>query len=211
MINILFGLPGGGKSTSASYIANKAIKHPNKPIYIAGVKVTDGQEKVFTNFYMQGAYEFKNFEDLGNYLYKDSIIVIDEGLMYADGRNWKDWDDSLTWFFTQHRKLNCSVIVSVQSFNALEKRIKILSANIFHVEPFIFDFFKITHIAPFSDIRGNQITEGYEYGRSKYIWGKPIFKLFDSYEIIGKNADMPEPELVLWNRKEPINIEELGD
>ena len=70
MIFCIFGLPGAGKTTLATAIAQKNL---NKKSFL-NIPV---HKNVFTNFYCKDCFVL-NFDELGYYNLEDSLIIIDE-------------------------------------------------------------------------------------------------------------------------------------
>lgn len=198
MITMICGVPGSGKSTALAWVAKKALSGKNRPIVLAGSKIADHHEHVLTNFPFPGASKL-DFNTLGKVDYDDCLILIDEAMMYMDSRDFKNFSEYLKQFFSQHRKMNIDIILASQSYDDTDKKVRNLTVNLFHCVrlPF-FSLFRLTAIEPFFDIKMDKIASGYEWGRSQIIWGKPLFKLFDSYQQI-KETELEPPLYVEWD------------
>ena len=68
MIQGYFGLPGSGKTTFLTMLAQNELKkiRKNKSVY----------DKVLTNFYCDGCYKI-DYKDLGHYSIENSLILLD--------------------------------------------------------------------------------------------------------------------------------------
>lgn len=195
MISMLCGLPGSGKSTALAWLCKKALD--GKDLYLCGQKIANGHKNIVTNFPFYGTYQF-NVETLGHMHYTDTLFIIDESSMYFDSRDFKNFTAFLKEFFTQHRKDDIDVILCSQAYDDNDKKIRNLTANLFYCESFFFDIFRISHIEPFFEIINFQPVSGYRWGKFQFFWGRPIFKLFDSFAKINSSAVDPVC-FVSWN------------
>ena len=89
MIIEIFGLPRSGKTTTLCMIAQNALK--GKSVLGLGK-----YENVFTTFFCRGCKKL-DFADLGKYDFSNSLILIDEISLYADNRNFKNFDSDLLY------------------------------------------------------------------------------------------------------------------
>lgn len=197
MISMFCGVPGSGKSTGLAWVARRATTRPERPIYLCGSKIADAHPTVYTNFPFPGCYQL-DFDTLGRCDYKDCLIIVDEASMYADSRDYKNFSKSLQFAVTQGRKSSVDYIFCSQQYDDLDKKIRNLTVNLYHFVSLPFSFFKVTHIDPFFGIENARISSGYEWGRSQFIYGKPLFKLFDSYSPI-KSPNLLPPPLIPWD------------
>lgn len=188
MITMLCGLPGSGKSTALAWLCKKAVA--GKELYLCGHKISNSHKNIVTNFPFYGTCEF-NVDTLGKMHYTDTLFIIDESSMYFDSRDFKNFTAFLKEFFTQHRKDDIDVILCSQAYDDNDKKIRNLTANLFYCESLFFDFFLISHIEPFFEIINYQPVSGYRWGKRQIFWGRPIFKLFDSFAKIGSTAVEP--------------------
>ena len=90
MIQGYFGLPGSGKTTFLTMLAQKELRkiRKNKSVY----------DKVLTNFYCDGCYKI-DYKDLGHYSIENSLILLDEITLDADSRDFKQFDKFHKSFF----------------------------------------------------------------------------------------------------------------
>ena len=63
ILSVYFGVPGSGKTTFASYLAKKDLKH--------GLKV-------YSNVPIVGTYRLEPKQDIGIYMIEDARLIIDE-------------------------------------------------------------------------------------------------------------------------------------
>lgn len=197
MISAFIGSPGSGKSTAAAWVARKATRQPNKVIRVAGQPISSGHANVVTNFDFPGAFKL-HWDKLGNTQIDDALIIIDEIMLLADSRDFKSYSKDIKFFMSQHRKYDCDILWMSQAYDDVDKKIRNLTTKYFLLTPFIFDFYKLTSIDHFVDIVDHQIVSGYEFGRKHYFWGRPIYKLFDSFNTVNVAKEMEPYPLEMW-------------
>ena len=198
MVTGYFGLPGSGKTTFLTMIAQKELKLIKK-----------GQSKydrVFTNFYCEGCYQLK-WSDLGTKLLEYSLILIDEITLFADSRDFKSFPFQIKEFFILHRHYHCDIIYFTQHYNNVDKKIRDLTYDLYFVRPFLRVFSKATRIFRTLDIQEqtHEIVNGYRFstfldmifaGRTVQMCFRPRwYKYFDSFEC---NRNLPPVALNKW-------------
>ena len=199
MISALFGVPGAGKSLGLAWVARRALRKPNRPIYLCGHEISSGHSLVFSNFYLDGCYKL-NYADLGKYRFEDCLILIDEIMMYSDSRDYKSFSSDLKFFFSQHRKFDIDIVWTSQSYDDSDKKIRNLTNNFFLIEHSrIPNFSRVTHIAPFFDILDYTPRSGYSFGVVQRFYRPPLYKLVDSFSTVSRSKDsLPLPTLTPW-------------
>lgn len=173
----VFGLIGSGKSLLLADIAEKAIQ--GKKIYRGGFGAFNKYDRVYTNFPCCGAYKL-DFDKLGEELFEDACIIIDEIQLFADSRNYKNFSDSLKDFLSLSRKYKCDIIYASQSYDHCDKRIRDLTERFYYVSRGICGYMKIQRITTFFTVENGSIKEGYQleppisslYLRYKKLYGK---------------------------------------
>lgn len=184
MINGYFGLPGSGKSTFLTRIAQKELK-----------RIARGKSKylhVLTNFYCEGC-ECVEYKDLGNYDISDSLILLDEITLDADSRNFKQFDAAHKHFFLMHRHYNCDVIYFTQQYDGVDKKIRDITSNLYFVKKRLM-FTVATKIYRTLDINEltKEIVQGYRFcnwferwflgGTHQICYRPKWYKFFDSWD-----------------------------
>ena len=156
-IYCIFGLPGAGKTTFLTKLACRCL---------AG-KSTMGipaHPRVFSNFEIPGAYKL-DFETLGKFQYHDSLLLIDEIMLLADSRNYKNFDEDLKYFFSHHRKMGVDICYCSQSWENMDKRIRELTDRYFLLE------------------RG-KLFDSWSFCKPiKHVFGVGCGKIIDTYEL----------------------------
>lgn len=190
MIKGYFGLPGSGKSTFLTMIAQKELKRieRSRSVY----------KRVFTNFYCQGCYII-DYKNLGVYDFSDSLILLDEITLDADSRNFKQFDQVKKQFFLLHRHYGIDVIYFTQQWDGVDKKIRDITHDLYYVKklrlPLISNLSVATRIFRVLDINEDtkEIVNGYRFpnwfdrliGRTKeYCWRPKYYKYFDSFDTI---------------------------
>lgn len=170
-----FGMPGVGKSTFFAYVVYLCI---------------ESGKKVYSNVPIRGAISFKK-EDFGRYDFSGSVILIDEGSLFYDGRNFctNFNQNSLEYLkLLRHRRNN--LLISSQSLDIDIKFIR-MSTNIYQIKKGMFGFTKIERVLRKVDIDENTHKfEDFYYKLPKIvaffsnwrIWRPKYYHMFDSYE-----------------------------
>lgn len=105
MIEALTGYPGTGKTFG---LTNRAYKEMKK------------KRKVFSNYYIKGAYKL-TFDDLVNFTFPSgSVVIIDESGRYFNARKWQSLPSEVFDLFTLHRHMQLDLIIAVQNFNRID-------------------------------------------------------------------------------------------
>lgn len=178
MIYEIFGLPRSGKTTTLTYIAQKALK--GKSVLGFGK-----YERVFTTFFCKGCYKI-DFNDLKKYDFSNSLILIDEISLYADNRNFKNFDSDILYFFKLHGHYHIDLVWCSQSYSDADKKIRDVTDTVFLLEPF-----HLPHVSVLKRIyhnysfAGRNITDTYDiapFFQWKLIFRKKYYQYFDSYD-----------------------------
>ena len=192
-IHCVFGLPGVGKTTFLTMLGSRCIA--GKPPGM-GIPV---HSKVLSNFELAGAYKL-DFETLGIYLYEDALILIDEIMLLADSRNFKEFPESLKYLFSHHRKYNLTIVYCSQSWQNMDKRIRELTDHYFLLSRGkVLDCFSICKpIVHHFDVENMSIVDGYELGAPLtwcWCYRPRYYAMFDTYFGV---RDLPTIELEEW-------------
>lgn len=201
MIQGYFGLPGSGKTTFLTMLAQKELKKilKNKSRY----------DKVLTNFYCDGCYKI-DYKDLGHYSIENSLILLDEITLDADSRDFKQFDKYHKSFFLLHRHFNCDVIYFTQQYDGVDKKIRDITSSLYRVKKFAFISIA-TQIYRCLDIneQTKEIVQGYRFPNiierlfcrvHRYCFRPIYYKYFDSWE----RPDLEDYEYAVWHRFEDV-------
>lgn len=178
MIFEIFGLPGTGKTTTLTAIAQNILK--GKSFLDIGK-----HKRVFTSFYCKGCYKLDP-NDLSKYDMTDSLILIDEISLYFDNRDFKNFGSDFLYFFKLHRHYNIDLVWCSQGHSDADKKIRDITDTCYLLEnsriPHYSVLKKIYHNYSFQN---RQISDVYDLASRfewKYINRKKYYKYFDSYE-----------------------------
>lgn len=183
MITLFFGVPGCGKTTILTSIAQKELrrlKH-NRSKY----------KHILSNFECDGC-EVVDFHDLGQFDIQDSLILLDEITVDADNRDFKNFKKYSVDFFVYHRHYNNDIIMATQQYDAVDKKIRNLTQNLYTVRKgYVMPFIKCKRIFRIVDIDEltHDIVVGYRFANLKecllsiipffnHFLGKIRFKVF---------------------------------
>lgn len=169
------GMPGAGKTTFCAYVVSLCLK---------------AEKRVFCNVPIIGSLPFSK-QDFGKYDMSDSVIIIDEGSLFYDNRNYeKNFNDASLSFLKLLRHRRCNVFILSQSIDVDVKFVR-MSTSIFYLSRGIFNFTNICHIRRVVDV--NKDTHKFEdsyykpTGLVKFLTSLHLFrplyyKYFDSYD-----------------------------
>lgn len=180
MIIGIFGLPRSGKTTTATAIAQSALK--GKRFFS---ELRKDYKHVFTSFQCSGCNKL-DFELLKKYAFPDSLIIIDEISLYADNRQFKNFDEGLLYFFKMHGHFHIDLVWLSQSAGDADKKIRDVTDTLYLLEPSkIPDYSVIKKIYHNYSFKNRAITDCYDIASRlewKYFSRKKWYKYFDSYE-----------------------------
>lgn len=183
MVTGYFGLPGSGKTTFLTKIAQKELKRINKG--------KSPYERVLTNFYCKGCQKV-TYEELGHFEFNNCLILLDEITLDADSRNFKQFDSFHKSFFLLHRHYGTDVIYFTQQYDGVDKKIRDITSNLYFVRKRGL-FSVATRIYRSLDINEytKEIIQGYRFSNWLEKFGRGViqicfrpkyYKFFDSWE-----------------------------
>lgn len=204
MVTGYFGVPGCGKTTILTSIAQKELKRIRKG--------KSSYQHVLTNFYCAGC-DMISVLDLGHFDMEYCLILLDELTLDADARDYKKFSASLKQFFILHRHLHCDVIYFVQDFSQVDKIIRNVTFDLWYTSKSVLPFFRNWSISRrvYRQISINEYTSelilGYRFSkflerlfdRSTRICFRPHwYKYFDSFDKGGFDS-LPDFDYVKWH------------
>lgn len=185
MISMYFGVPGVGKTTLLAALALQYRKkyktiYSNVRLKIPGIIYIDD-------------------ECIGKYELRDCLILIDEASIFADNRDYKKFNANGTRleYFLTHRHHKADIILFTQGYNAVDKKLRTLTVNLYYMRKvFPIGFWWTTYYPikygiafPTGENLG-EIAEGYSQPplimrlfTTKHIFRPKYYKYFDSWEI----------------------------
>lgn len=121
MVYLFFGLPGCGKTT---LMVQRIIKYhkrfPKRNIYC-----NVGLNLPYVTF-------IKN-SDVGMFNLHDGILFIDEASLFADSREYKNFDRAKVQYFLLHRHYGVDIELYTQQWDAVDKKIRVITDKVFYV------------------------------------------------------------------------------
>lgn len=177
MICGVFGLPGAGKTTFLTRCARRSMSG-RRPL--PGVAA---HERVFTNFECAGAYKL-DFENLGKMEYADCLILIDEIMLLCDCREWKNFSDSMKYFWSHHRHFNVDVIFCSQYWSDCDKKIRVLTDTYYLLGNLTANISVAKPIWRHMGVSNDQMYDGYQLApplQWVFIWRPAWYAYFDSF------------------------------
>lgn len=202
-----FGLPGSGKTTFLTRIAQKELKRMRKG--------KSSYTHVLTNFYCDDCEKI-DYKQLGHFEIENSLILLDEITLDADSRDFKQFDQFHKEFFLLHRHYNCTVIYFTQQYDGVDKKIRDITSNLYFVKKIGF-LSVATRIYRTLDIveLTKEIVQGYRFPNwFENIFSKGVrqicfrpawYKYFDSWE---RPEDLQKYNFIKWVKTEEQKITE---
>lgn len=199
MVNIIFGLPGSGKTTILAALAARAQR--GKSLRCGRLSMQDRHSSEYKHIYSNTPISgccVLTPDMIGVYSLRDSLVLIDESVMVADSRDYKSIDKSLMMWFKQHRKYGSDVVLASQGFHDNDKRIRDVAANTYYVCKRPFGFSTMYSVSKDWKI-DKTIEEQYELGGLFERWTirrKKYYPMFDTDYIHGKPLpDIESPRM----------------
>ncbi len=224
MIIGFFGVPRVGKTTLLAKKAVKALKHNElNPILCRLLRIRQ-YDHIYTNFYCEGCEKIE-FKDLITFKDYNSLLLLDELAMEADNRDFRNFPPEIRDFLVLHGHLHCDIIYATQSYDAVDKKIKFLTQELWYmsksVVPFLSGFTVARRIYRNININEHtsELTMGYRFcnfieslfvRNIELVHRKKYYKYFDSFDE-GQLADRPIFKSVKWEDIPPFPVEILPE
>ena len=185
--DVYFGVPGSGKTTFAAYLAKKRIKR--KGIVLSNVNI-------------KGTYEVER-SDIGNYMIKDCLLLIDEAGIDYNNRNFADKKEKMTkeeiYFYKYHRHYNVDIAIFSQGYDDMDKKLRTLATRYYIVKKSILPGFitrKLINKVIGIDDNTKQIIDKYSFAifGTKWIYCPKLWKMFNSTSY----KEMPVKDFKLY-------------
>lgn len=121
MVSLFFGLPGCGKTTIMTSLALKYVKSRkyqhvfcNVPLAIPGVIYIDN-------------------DCIGKYDIRDGLVLIDEATLFADSRDFKQFDKGKLTYFLEHRHFRVDIFLFTQQWDGVDRKIRVITDRVYYV------------------------------------------------------------------------------
>lgn len=214
MITCYFGVPGCGKTTLLTKIAQKELKRIRKG--------RSPYKHILTNFYCQGC-EMVDFKDLGTQYIENSLILLDEITLDCDSRDFKVFSKGHKDFFTLHRHLMNDIIVFCQDFDRMDKTIRNNVYDLWYITKPVFPLLREFSVCRriYRNIAINEMTSdltlGYRFPNFwervfspsvRFVFRRPYYKFFNSFDT-SSLSDRPLFEYNSWDLPKDDDIKEV--
>ena len=187
MITCFFGVPRVGKNTLLTMIAQKELNKMKKG--------KSRYEHIYTDFYCNGCEQF-TYSDFKTYKAYNSLFLIEEMGLDADGRNFKKFSQEERDWFVLHGHMHCDIIYATQDYSNVDKKIRDLTEELWYLRkscvPLLNRFTFATRI--FRTISITELTSelinGYRFSNfleklftpvTKICYRPKYYQFFDSY------------------------------
>lgn len=180
MIDLYIGLPRSGKTTLITKHAIAALKRGQNVYTNIDLDIDSDHLFLIDN------------DDIGDVLMENGLLLIDEGEIFADSRQYKTFSTRLTKFFMLHGHYKLCIEVFTQRYKGVDNKIRNLCERLFLVKKFgpfsAIVPIKYSLMVPKSGEKQGEIVEGYRYPNpfalvfeTKLFLRKPFYKYFDSF------------------------------
>ncbi len=179
MVSLYFGLPGSGKTTLMVSFAHKFLKQGRR---------------VFGNVHIQlKGYTYIDNDCIGKYDLDGGIILIDEGTIFADNRDYKVRSEQKVKqlaYFLEHRHHDNDIYIFTQQWDGLDKRIRVITDRVFYVFKGLFTGWLFTRYyrVPYGIIIPDKKSDSDKLGEIVQGYCKPSFltRLFNGGWLLRK-------------------------
>lgn len=120
-VSLYFGLPGAGKTTMMVYLALKGLKSKRYQYIYCNVRIS-----------VPGVTYIDN-DCIGKYNLCDCLILVDEATLFADSRDFKNFDKGKLTYFLEHRHYNCDIVLFTQQWDGVDRKIRVITDRVFYV------------------------------------------------------------------------------
>lgn len=155
MVSLYFGLPGCGKTTFLTKIAQQELKKIKRK--------KSNYTDVFCNFYCKGTKRLDYKKDFGIYQIENALILIDEASLEQDSRDFKTLTFEKKQALLLHRHYGNDIIFSTQQYNGVDLKIRNIVQRLYYCRRL--SFFTIAYRVPpaivFPESTG-EIVQGYQ-------------------------------------------------
>lgn len=201
-LNVWFGIPGSGKTTTATQLAVTAKRK--------GIQT-------YSNVPIEGCYALNPVEDLGNYRIENAQIIIDEAGIDYNNRSYKSMPKSNIEWLKLHRHYKCNVHVFSQSYEDMDITFRRLATRYYLLKrsiiPGLFLAYPIRRSIGINEMT-QEICDKYRFDpkiirffTAKKIFGRKYWKHFDSYDA----PVLPEKNFEIWNHGDVFKVSEAVD
>lgn len=214
MISMFFGVPGVGKTT---LLAKMALVSVGK------------YQHVFSNVRLKiPGVTYIDDDCIGKYELENCLILIDEASIFADNRDYKSFNKNGTRleYFLTHRHHHADIVLYTQGYNAVDKKLRTLTVNLYYMRKGAFlghwftKYYPISYGIAFPDgERLGEIAEGYSQPSllirlftTRRIYRPKYYKYFDSWTRteLPPLPDRYQPYPGLTNKKRCLRFSPAG-
>lgn len=190
MISLFFGLPGSGKTTIMAFIACRELKNKRSRY-----------DHVYGNVKMSiPGYTYIDNECIGKYDLSNCLLLIDEATLFADSRDFRNFNGTRLEYFLEHRHFKCDIFLFTQQWDGVDRKIRVITDRVYYVykSPFTRLFFSKYYRIPYGIIipdpkkdsqKLGEIIQGYckpplitRLFSVHYVFRPKYYKYFDSFE-----------------------------
>ncbi len=200
-LNVYFGIPGAGKTTFASHLANQAMyEHPfrrwlrefdtRESLWLMQKLPFRKSKDVYSNVPITGTFKLDVLKQLGVDEVSKGVLIFDEAGIYTNNRKFNAFPENLLVFFKMFRHEEMACHVFSQSYKDMDLTIRNSATAMWMVKKSIFRGYIVAVKYKkflFINEETNQFEEGYRkcgMFSNKYCYAKKVYHLFNTHSRI---------------------------
>lgn len=190
-MTLFIGAPGSGKTTLCAYFAKRFFKSKEYK-----------DKNIFSNVPILGCKVIDPQTDMGRFLIEDGVVIIDEGGIEFNNRQYKSLSKDIIKFGKLYRHYGISSFLFFSQGMDIDVTWVRLCDRICLVRKSYIPFFIcVQEVRKFIGIDelSKQLVDQYEFQKfGKHLIFAPLcWKLFDTYET----PPLPSKSFAIWNNK----------
>lgn len=195
MITAIIGFPGMGKSLLLSYWAYRF--RTNKALNFRGLTVSTfkNYDRLYTNFPCDDAYKL-DFDKLGIAHYQNCFMLCDEIQLFADSRNFKQFGDNLTYWFSNHRKDHIDFVYCTQDYSMVDKRIRSVTDRIYYLDRTVFNLLRVREVLNSLDLK--ELGQTHELSGVQKLFIPRLLYKYNDTDYHFKSPYVEDAPDILW-------------
>lgn len=125
MVCMFFGLPGAGKTTCLASIALRESRRKGR---------LKRYENIYSNVRLAiSGVTYIDNDCIGRYDLSNCLLLIDEATLFADNRNYKNFDIGKITYFLEHRHYKADIYLFTQQWDGVDRKIRVITDRVYYM------------------------------------------------------------------------------
>lgn len=125
MVCMFFGLPGAGKTTCLASIALRESRRKG---------ILKRYENIYSNVRLSiSGVTYIDNDCIGKYDLSNCLLLIDEATLFADNRNYKNFDIGKITYFLEHRHYKADIYLFTQQWDGVDRKIRVITDRVYYM------------------------------------------------------------------------------